>query len=102
WQRAALVNDAGLSDVAAAPVGVGDVVEVAERIGVAERPVLGETLDEVAALHVVDHHVVAVVGAGEQVAVGVPLQAEGVAAALAEDLEAVGVGVVAPGGLLED
>ena len=99
--QAAAVDAEGVGE----PVGVavvGHVVEEAEGVGVGERAVLAPALDVVAALDVVEAAVVAPVGAGEEAACVVELDAEGVAAAFGEDLEDVRVGVVAPDGLAEE
>ena len=65
----------------------GDVVEVAVGVRVVQRAVLAERLPVVAALHAVQHREAAEVGAVEEVAVAVEVEAPGVAAALAEQLE---------------
>ncbi len=86
-QAVALVDDAAAGDVAAPEVLVGDVVEVAVGVRVVQRAVLAERLPVVAALNAVQHDEAAVVGAVEQVAVAVEVEAPRVAAALAEQLE---------------
>ena len=96
-----LVEEAAGRDVAPVQAVVPDVVEVSIRVRVVKRPVLAERLPVVASLDAVEHHEPAHVGAGEEPAVRVEVQAPHVAAALAEELEAPGTGVIAPDALLE-
>ena len=77
------------------------MVEVAERVGIVERAVLAERLPVVSSLDAVEHDEPADVGAGEELAVAVEVEAPHVAAALAEELEPPGPRVVAPDALLE-
>ena len=66
-----------------------------------QRAVLAERLPVVASLDAVEHDEAADVGAGEELAVAVEVEAPHVAAALAEQLEPLGRRVVAPDALLE-
>src|SRR5262249_53906581 len=70
--------------------------EVAEGVGIGQRAVLAEALLVVAALDVVEATRVAPVVAGVHPTLGVEFQAEGIAAALGEDLVTATLGVVAP------
>ncbi len=70
--------------------------EIAEGEGVRQRPVLAEALLQIGALDVVKAARVAAVVAGEDAALRVDLQAEGVAAALGEDFVAARLRVIAP------
>ena len=88
-QRVGLVEQAAHRHVAAADAVVTDVVEVAERVGIVQRAVLAERLPVVAALDAVEHDEPADVGAGEELAVAVEVEAPHVAAALAEQLESL-------------
>src|SRR5262249_54963730 len=82
-------------------VAVWDVVDEAVGERVVQRAVLAERLPVVAALDAVQHGEAADVGAVEQVAARVEVEAPGVAAALAEQLELPRDRVVAPDALLE-
>ena len=81
--------------------GVRDVVEVAVGVRVVQRAVLGEPLDVVRALHLVQHREAAPVRARDHLPVPVEVEAVGVAAALAEQLELLRLRVIAPDALLE-
>ena len=87
--------------MAALEACVRDVVEVAVGVRVVQRAVLGEALDVVRPLHLVQHREAAPVGAGDDLAVPVEVEALGVAAALAEQLEPLRLRVVPPDALLE-
>ena len=100
-QRVGLVEQAAHRHVTAADAVVTDVVEVTERVGIVERAVLAERLPVVAALDAVEHDEPADVGAGEELAVAVEVEAPHVAPALAEQLESPRARVVAPDALLE-
>ncbi len=71
-------------------------LEVAEGVGIGERAVLLEALAIIAALDVVEAARIAAVVAGEDAALLVDLDAEGVAAPFGEDLEALLLGMIAP------
>ena len=87
-KRAALIDDAAAGDVAAAVALVRDVLEVAVGVRIVQRAVLGEAFDVVAALHLVQADALAVVGAGDGVAVAIEIESPGVAAPFGEQLEA--------------
>ena len=80
---------------------MANVVEVAERVGIVQRPVLSERLPVVASLNAVKHDEAADVGAGEELAVAVEVEAPHVATALAEQLESLGRRMISPDTLLE-
>ena len=71
-------------------------VEVTKRIRIAERPVLGEALAQVTALHVVEAPCITAVVPGKHPALRVELHPKRVAAALGEHLVAARPGMVAP------
>ena len=77
------------------------MVEVAERVRIVKRPVLAERLPVIAPLDAVEHDEAAHVGAGEELAVAVEVEAPHVAPALAEELEPLARRVVAPHALLK-
>ena len=85
----------------AADAGVTNVIEVAERVGIMERPVLAERLPVIAPLDAVEHDEPAHVGAGEELALAVEVEAPHVAPTLAEELEPLADRVVAPDALLK-
>ena len=71
-------------------------VEITKRIRVAQRPVLAESLPQVAALHVVKPPGVAAVVSGVDPTLCIELHAEGVAAALREHLISTCLRVIPP------
>src|SRR5438445_5295978 len=71
----ALIDNSAAGDVTALEVAVGNVLEIAEREGVVQRPMLAEALDVIAALDLVKHGLAAPVGAGDDVAVAVEVEA---------------------------
>ncbi len=77
-----------------------DGIEVAERVGVVQGPVLAEALEVVGSLNVMTERLGGV-AAREQLAVPVEVDAPGVAAALGEQLEPFGWWVIAPDALLK-
>ena len=86
-KRVALVDDPARGDVAALLGAlVGDRAEVAVRVRIVQRTVLGEALQVIAALDHVKRDV-GPVAAAEGVAGGVEVEAPGVAAAFGEQLE---------------
>ena len=72
------------------------VLEVAESVGIGQRPVFAPAFDAVTALRVIHAPSVAVVGAGEDATLGIDFETKSVAAAFAVDLEFLGVGMIAP------
>src|SRR5207249_2490153 len=100
-ERVALVDDAADGHVAALETLVRRVVEMAEGERIAEGAMLVELLPVVAALHAMEEDVAAEVGAVEQVAVCVEIEAPGVAAAVGEQFELMRDRVIAPDALLE-
>src|SRR5437870_1677216 len=92
----AAVDNAADRDVAATEVLVRNVVEIAVGEWVMQRAVLAERLPVAAALNAVQHGKTADVGAVEQIAMAVEVEAPRVAAALAEELELVRQRLVAP------
>ena len=74
---------------------------VAEGVGVDEWAVLAPVFGESAALRIMHTARVAVIGAGEQPALAVEIDAERVPAAFAEHLEFLGARMISPHGLAE-
>ena len=74
---------------------------VAEGVGVDEWAVLAPVLGEAAALRIMHAACVTVIGAGEQPALAVEIDAERVPAAFAEHLEFLGARMISPHGLAE-
>src|ERR1051325_5796450 len=84
WKRAALVEDPAAGDVAALKAGIRDVIKVTERIRIMKRAVFAESLDIVAALHLMQADLLPKIGPGDDVAVFVEVESPGVAAAFGE------------------
>ena len=94
-EHAAFINAEGLREAAFVAFAL-HVLEVAEGIGIGERAVLAPVLHAVHALVKVHAAGAATIGAGEDAALAVDVQAEGIAATLAIDFEDLGLGVIAP------
>src|SRR5262249_46092698 len=89
------------SDVSAAGVAVRSVIEVTVGVRVVQGAVLAEQLPVVAALDAVQEDEAAVIGAVQQVAVAIEVEAPRVAAALTEQLEFPRPRMIAPDALLK-
>src|SRR5439155_11993371 len=50
-KSAALIEDSAVGDMAAFEPGVGNMIEIAERVRIVQRPMFAESFDVVAALH---------------------------------------------------
>ena len=86
-QTVSLIDDAAAGDVAALESFVRDVLEISEGIGIVQLAMFGETFDKIGALHLVQGDDIAVVCAGDGVAVRVEVESPGVAAPLREQFE---------------
>src|SRR5439155_25087807 len=100
-KRATLVDDSAAGDVAAFEPGVGNVIEVTERIRIMQGPVFAETLDIISALHLVQPDLLAEIGPGDDVPMFVEVEAPGIAAAFREQLKLARDRVVTPDALVK-
>ena len=100
-ERISLVKQAADGYMSAGHAGVANMVKITKRVGIVERPVLAERLPVIASLNAMKHHESADVGAGEELAVAVEVEAPHVAAAFAEELEPFARRVIAPDALLK-
>src|SRR5262245_16045912 len=82
-----LVDHAADGDMPAAEILMRNMVEIAVREWIVQRPVLAKRLPVIAALHAVQHDVPAKIGAVQQLACGIEIEAPRITAALAEQLE---------------
>ena len=101
WKSASLIEDSAIRDVAAFEPGVRDMIEVAERVRIVQRPVFAETFDIVAALHLVEPDLLAEIRSRDDVAVLVEIESPGVAAPFGEKLELMRERMVTPNALLK-
>src|SRR5579884_2866914 len=100
-EGATLVEHAAAGHMTALEAAVRYMLEIAIGMRIVQGTMLGEALDVIGALHLMQHGHVAVVGAGDDVALAIEVEAPGVAAALGKQLEFVGDGMVAPNALLK-
>ena len=96
-----MIDDSAAGDMAAFEAGVGNVVEITERVGIVQRAVFAEAFDVVAALHLVQPDLLAEIGPRNDVAVLVEIEAPGVAAAFREQLELARERMIPPDALLK-
>src|SRR5439155_2994577 len=101
WKSASLIDDSAIRDVAAFEPGVRDMIEVAERVRIVQRPVFAETFDIVAALHLVQPDLLAEIRSRDDVAVFVEIESPGVATPFGEQLELMRERMVTPDALLK-
>ena len=100
-QRIGVIKQPAHRHVPAAHTGVTNVVKIAERVRVMKRPMLAERLPVIASLDAVEHDEPAHVGAGEELALAVEVEAPHIAPALTEQLEPLAHRVIAPYALLK-
>src|SRR5262249_33337200 len=100
-ERITLVGNAPHRDMAPSEITVRNMIEETECEWVVQRPVLAELFPIIAALDAMQHREAADVGAVEQIAVAVKVEAPRVAPAFAEQLEAARERMVAPDALLK-
>src|SRR6267154_4966538 len=101
WKSASLIDDSAIRDVAAFEPGGRNLIAVAERVRIVQRPVFAEAFDIVAALHLVQSDLLAEVCSRDDVAVLVEIESPGVAAPFGEQLELMRERMVTPDALLE-
>src|SRR5437867_2091994 len=99
-QRAAFIDDKVVRE--ALHLRMRHRLEVAEGVGIRKRAVLVESLPQIRALLVMEAAGVPAVVPGEDAPFRVHLDAESVAAALGENLEASRFGLIAPDPLTDD
>jgi hypothetical protein len=97
-EEAAFVDGEGLREALGVALML-HVLKPAEGVGIGERAVFAPAFDAVAALLIVHATGGATVGAGEDAALAVDVQAEGIAAAFGVDFEDLAAGMVAPDAL---
>jgi hypothetical protein len=100
-ERVALVNDATDGDVSAGEVCVGHMLEVTVSVRIMERAVFAECFPVVTALNSVQHAVRPEISGVDQLAFIVEIQAPGIAAAFAKQLEAMSDWMITPNTLLK-
>src|SRR5262245_48799085 len=88
-------------DVTAAQFTMRNVLEVTERVRVVQRPMFSERFPVVASLNAMKHGKTADVGAGEELAAPVKVEAPHVSTTLAKQLKSLGWWMVSPDALLE-
>src|SRR4051794_36827544 len=102
WRKVCpLVNNTAISHVPSGEIGVWDMVEIPERIRIVQRAMFAKAFPVVRALNAMQMPVRAGVGAVNQFAILVKVQAPGIATAFAEKFESVSQWVIAPHALLK-
>src|SRR5437870_3150177 len=87
--------------MAAFEPGVGDMIEVAECVRIVQRPVLAESFDVVASLHLVQSDLLAEIRSRDDVAVLVEIESPGITSPFGEKLELMRERMVTPDALLK-